>query len=110
MVSLKCSGREIPALINHLQIILVQTLSVQIDNGYLIQKKCLVSQKFCGGCWKMVKQNKKGEKKLKKKTLKNPDSKKTQPKLKNSDNQSNPIFNSNSVIICYASWEQSELH
>lgn len=53
MVSLKHSGREIPALINHLQIILVQTLSVQIDNGYLIQKKRLVSQKFCGG-WKMV--------------------------------------------------------
>lgn len=44
MVSLKRSGREIPALINHLQIIPVQTLSVQIDNGYLIQKKCLVSQ------------------------------------------------------------------
>jgi len=50
MVSLKHSGREIPALINHLQIVLVQTLSVQIDNGYLIQKKCPVSQKFCGGC------------------------------------------------------------
>lgn len=63
MVSLKCSGREIPALINHLQIILVQTVSVQIDNGYLIQKKCLVSQKFCGACWKMVKQKKKNNNK-----------------------------------------------
>lgn len=37
MVSLKSSGSEIPALMNHLQIIVVQTLSVQIDNGYLIQ-------------------------------------------------------------------------
>lgn len=63
MVSLKCSGREIPALINHLQIILVQTVSVQIDNGYLIQKKCLVSQKFCGACWKTVKQKKKNNNK-----------------------------------------------
>lgn len=37
MVSLTSSGSEIPALMNHLPIVLVQTLSVQIDNGYLIQ-------------------------------------------------------------------------
>lgn len=93
MVSLKCSGREIPALINHLQIILVQTVSVQIDNGYLIQKKCLVSQKFCGACWKTVKQKKKNNNKKTKK----PDSKK---ETKNPDNQSNLIFNFNFVTIC----------
>lgn len=37
MVSLKSSGSETPALMNHLQIIVAQTLCVQIDNGYLIQ-------------------------------------------------------------------------
>ena len=63
MVSLKRSGREIPALINHLQIILVQTLSVQVDNGYLIQKKCLVSQSSMEDAGSQKKKKKKLKKK-----------------------------------------------
>lgn len=46
MVSLESSGSEIPALMNHLQIVVVQTLSVQIDNGYLIQSDAFL-KKVC---------------------------------------------------------------
>lgn len=44
MVSLESSGSEIPALMNHLQIVVVQTLSVQIDNGYLIQSDAFLKR------------------------------------------------------------------
>lgn len=107
MVSLKCSGREIPALINHLQIILVQTLSVQIDNGYLIQKKCLVSQKFYVECAKIVKTKtpQKTHKETKPQQTKNTSKQPKQPFLL--------FLNFSFAVICFSScrsWQQNKPH